>query len=213
MALVTKVTMVSKLLNLIVIVFFVKNESDIGLALSAVTLPMFLGGVWLALHCKRCRGLQINIGFNFFSAMREGMSVFIGLLAPNFYNAIPTIALGTSYPPEQFAKFAVASRLCSVVISIQNILAKSVYPVLARMRESQVGRLVVANLAVSLPPLIYIYFFGEATLTFFLGDGFGSSNEYLTILMIGVVFVGLSNATVKGTFCRRGWTNYIEMCL
>ncbi|HDM8234818.1 TPA: oligosaccharide flippase family protein [Vibrio campbellii] len=204
MKLVTKVMLASKFVNLLVILLFIENETDITIALMATSLPSLLGGIYLTYNCKKKEKLSIYFTFGFVSTLKNSFHVFIGLLAPNLYNSIPTIILGTSYPPEQFAKFAIASRLCSVVVTLQNVLAKAVYPVISRIKESQVSKLMLANITVSVPPIIFIYFFGEFFLGVFLGKEFSSANEYLTILIVGVLFVGLANSYSQGYFLPKG---------
>ncbi|WP_229613289.1 oligosaccharide flippase family protein [Vibrio parahaemolyticus] len=204
MMLVTKVMLASKFANLLVILFFINNESDISNALMATSLPSLLSGIYLTYSCKKNEKLSIKFSFGFLSTLKSSFHVFIGLLAPNLYNSIPTIILGTSYPPEQFAKFAIASRLCSVVVTLQNVLAKAVYPVISRIKESQVSKLIIANVFVSVPPIIFIFLFGEYVLGVFLGKEFSSANEYLIILIVGVLFVGVANSYSQGYLLPKG---------
>lgn len=204
MLLVTKVSFVVRLANVFIILCFVREVSDLQLALLSISLPMMLGGIFLTYDCKNNRNLNVYIHFNIVAKLKSGVHVFIGLLAPNFYNSMPTIFLGTTYPPEQFAKFAVASRLCQVVVTLQNVLSKALFPILARMRSSKVNGMIMANILVSLPPLIVISFFGEYILGVFLGSEFSTSNQYLIILTVGVFFIGLANAFSQGFFLPNG---------
>lgn len=203
MGVVTKVLLITKFINLFVILFFIKNENDLSIALLSLSIPIFISGLFF-LYLSNKENLNVKISMNIFKELKLGFHVFIGLLAPNLYNSIPAIVLGTTYPPEQFAKFAIASRLCSIVLSLQNILAKAVYPVLSRMENTQILKLIYANLAISLPPLLFFYFFGSYVLKYFLGKDFVDVNQYLFILIIGVVFIGLSNSFSQGYFLPRG---------
>ncbi|MEC6815435.1 oligosaccharide flippase family protein [Photobacterium toruni] len=203
MGIVTKISLIVKCVNLVVILFFIKNEKDLYIALLSSSFPMFISGLYF-LYLSKKEELSIKVSINIWRALKSGFHVFVGLLAPNLYNSIPTIVLGTSYPPEQFAQFAIASRLCSVVISLQNILAKAVYPVISRMKEIQISKLIYANLSVSIPPLLFLYFFGTYALRYFLGKDFDDVNQYLVILIIGVVFVGLANSFSQGFFLPKG---------
>ncbi|WP_125780852.1 lipopolysaccharide biosynthesis protein [Pseudoalteromonas rubra] len=205
MSLVTKVSFLVKLANILVIVFLVKNPEDLFIALLGCCLPIFIGGLYLLQNNSNSDKLDIGITFRVLPKLKNSLSVFIGLLAPNFYNSVPTIFLGSTYPPEQFAKFAVASRLCSVVVTLQNVLSKAVFPILSRTAKTQVNKLLLANLAISIPALLFIYFLGEFTLKFFLGSEFSGSNEYLLVLTVGVVFIGIANAYSQGFFLPKGF--------
>ncbi|QIR06487.1 oligosaccharide flippase family protein [Salinivibrio costicola] len=202
-----KVSLTAKSINLIVIVFFVSEPKDLNIAIAATCLPMFFSGIFLAAYAHQRYKLSLPKFNNLSISLREGGNVFLGLLAPNLYNAIPTIALGTIFPASEFANFAIASRLASVIVTIQEVLAKSVYPILARVKESQVNKLLLANGLVSLVPIIVLYFLGEWILNTFLGRGFEGVNKYLVIFSIGVLFIGLSNAFSKGYFLPNGLDN------
>ncbi|MCW2257107.1 O-antigen/teichoic acid export membrane protein [Providencia alcalifaciens] len=199
-----KVSLVIKLTNLIVILFFVISADDLIVVIASLCIPMLLGGVYLSYFaCKR-----FHVGIPKFIHLKrslyDGKDVFFGLLAPNFYNAIPTIILGTIYPPAEFANFAIATRLASVIVTIQNVIAKAAYPVIAILKSSQVNKLLIINFIISIIPAIIIYFIGEWALGVFLGKDFSGVNQYLFILCIGIVFIGLSNAISQGYLLPNG---------
>lgn len=54
------------------------------------------------------------------------------------------------------------------------------------------------------PPIIFIFLFGEYVLGVFLGKEFSSANEYLIILIVGVLFVGVANSYSQGYFLPKG---------
>lgn len=199
-----KVSLAIKVLNLLVIVFAVSSPDDFDIVMASLCIPMLFGGIYLSYlasikyHVAPPTFNQLGKSFN------EGRDVFIGLLAPNFYNAIPTIALGSIYPPAEFAKFAIATRLASVIVTLQNVMAKAIYPVLAMLKDSQVNKLLLLNFIISIIPAIFIYIGGEWALGIFLGKDFSGVNTYLLILCVGIVFIGLSNAISQGYLLPNG---------
>ncbi|MCF6439062.1 oligosaccharide flippase family protein [Pseudoalteromonas luteoviolacea] len=204
MGLITKVSFLIKLVHVLVVVLFVREQTDLFLTTMSMGVPMFIGGIVLLIVCSKSEKLDVRITLNVIPRVKSGVHVFIGLLAPNLYNSIPTIFLGTSFPPDQFAKFAIASRLCQVVVTLQNVLSKALYPVLARLQGSKVKGMLQANTLISIPPLAVISLFGEELLGFLLGPEFAKSNEYLVILTVGVFFIGLANAVSQGYFLPKG---------
>ncbi|EHK5437014.1 oligosaccharide flippase family protein [Aeromonas hydrophila] len=199
-----KVSLAIKVLNLLVIVFAVSSPDDFDIVMASLCIPMLFGGIYLSYlasikyHVAPPTFNQLGKSFN------EGRDVFIGLLAPNFYNAIPTIALGSIYSPAEFAKFAIATRLASVIVTLQNVMAKAIYPVLAMLKDSQVNKLLLLNFIISIIPAIFIYIGGEWALGIFLGKDFSGVNTYLLILCVGIVFIGLSNAISQGYLLPNG---------
>lgn len=200
-----RTSIVTKLTHLFAVLIFVKEPNDIYIVLSTFVFPMFFGGVWLSLQAK----IKYKIGRLVWSSVvrdiKLGKDVFLAILAPNFYNSIPTIILGTHFPPAQFAQYAIASKLMTVVIVSQNVLAKSVYPVLSTSKLNQTNKLLALNFFVTLAPITVIYFFGGEIIEVYLGEGYKDSSKYLTILSIGVMFLGLSNAISKGYFLPKGF--------
>lgn len=199
-----KVSLAIKVVNLLVIIFMVSSPDDFDIVMASLCIPMLCGGIYLSYFAS----IKYHVASPTFSrlgkSLHDGRDVFIGLLAPNFYNAIPTIALGSMYPPAEFAKFAIATRLASVIVTLQNVIAKAIYPVLAMLKDNKVNYLLLLNFIVSIIPAIIIYIGGEWALNIFLGNNFSGVNTYLLILCIGIVFIGLSNAISQGYLLPNG---------
>ncbi|MBS3798480.1 oligosaccharide flippase family protein [Pseudoalteromonas sp. BDTF-M6] len=200
-----KISLSVKLINFLVIVFFVRKPSDINLLVLSMSLPVFFGGLYLTLYSHKEFSLKLRFFGPIKKTLGEGRDVFLGVLAPNLYNSIPALFLGTVYASDKFASFAIASRLVSVVFTLQEVLVKAAYPIVSRVKESLVEKLVLANLLISFFPVLFIFLFGEWGVGFFLGSGFGEVNEYLMMLSFGIVFVGLSNSISRGYLLPNGF--------
>ncbi|EFK8875501.1 oligosaccharide flippase family protein [Escherichia coli] len=199
-----KVSLTAKLINLVIILFFVNSPKDLTIAIAAFCLPILFSGLYLTTYIYLKYKLSIPKFNKLLNSLKDGKDVFIGLLAPNFYNTIPTIVLGSIYPPSEFVNFAIASRLASVVVTIQDVVAKALYPVLSKIKESPVIKLLLLNSIISIFPIAFLLIWGERCLLFFLGKNFSGANLYLIIFTIGVLFIGLSNAFSKGFFLPKG---------
>ncbi|WP_421289527.1 oligosaccharide flippase family protein [Aeromonas veronii] len=199
-----KVSLAIKVVNLLVIILTVSSPDDFDIVMASLCIPMLFGGIYLSYFAS----MKYHVAFPTFNrlgkSLHDGRDVFIGLLAPNFYNAIPTIALGSMYPPAEFANFAIATRLVAVIITVQNVIAKAVYPVVAMLKSNQVNKLLTVNFVVSIIPSILLYNYGEWVLSIFLGKEFSSVNSYLVILSVGVIFIGLSNSISQGYILPNG---------
>ncbi|MGI2153084.1 lipopolysaccharide biosynthesis protein [Shewanella oncorhynchi] len=200
-----KVSLVIKLANLLVIVFAIHSPEDLIIVIASLCIPMLLGGLYLSYLASVQYCVALPTFSHLMKSFYEGRNVFIGLLAPNFYNAIPTIALGALYSPAEFVNFVIASRLASVVVTIQDVIAKAIYPIVARVKESQVAKLLIINGFISSIPILILLIYGDWILSVFLGKDFIEVNQYLVIFTIGVIFIGLSNAISKGFLLPHGY--------
>ncbi len=202
---VMRTSLIVKLINLTIIIFLVKTSNDMFIVIASLCLPMLLGGLLLSYLAHNRYHVGLPVLNKLRHSLLEGKDVFLGLLAPNLYNSIPTIALGTIYTPAEFASFAIASRLSSVIVTVQNVIAKAIYPIITIQKNNHVNKLLITNFVVSIIPAILIYFIGEWALQIFLGKSFSGVNQYLFILCIGIVFIGLSNAISQGYFLPNGY--------
>ncbi|XEH24950.1 oligosaccharide flippase family protein [Edwardsiella tarda] len=200
-----KVSLIIKALNVIVIVFFIEKPDDFIIVIMSLCIPMLFGGVYLSFLASYKYKVGRPKFNNLCKSLHEGRDVFIGLLAPNFYNSIPTIALGTIYPPAQFANFAIATRLASVIVVMQNVLAKAVYPIITRTSNDQVKTLMLVNFFISIIPILLVVCFGKEILNILLGHDFSGVEKYLLALCLGVLFVGLTNSISQGYFLPHGY--------
>lgn len=205
----TKWLLIASLLTrftlLVVIVFFVKNKDDFILVINFSSYPILIMGVALFLKVRSsysCATVSFAISIKL---LKKGKDIFIGLLAPNLYNSIPIIILGGTSDPASFAKFAVATRVCGVVNSLQGVIASAVFPVLVRTKSIYVSKILYFNLVFAIPPMLVLFFFGDGLLTLFLGEEVGGENLYLDIIVFGIFFIAISNTLSQGFFVPQGY--------
>ncbi|MBG6031074.1 oligosaccharide flippase family protein [Proteus hauseri] len=199
------VTFIFKLFTLIGIIFFVKNKEDIYIAIFLSTWTMFISGSILFFILRK------KIIFKKFSLtdltlrLKNSFNVFIGILAPNLYNSVPTIFLGTIAKPSYFAFYVVAARLCDIIVVIQNIISKSIYPVISRSEKNHIKVILLINISLAIPIIIFISLFGSDLLSLFLGNEYANSQIYLLIFSFGLLFIGIANSFSQGFFLPKNY--------
>ncbi|WP_162270792.1 oligosaccharide flippase family protein [Photobacterium damselae] len=129
----------------------------------------------------------------------NGYKVFIGILAPNLYNSLPFIIVGGIYSSSEFSSYAIAMKICGVLFTIQNVISKSIYPVISRTSSIKVGSIIKSNLLVSLPFVFIFYFFSNPILEFVLNIELYNT-FYIKVLLLSMIFVGLANSLTSGYF-------------
>lgn len=189
----------ARLTSLFIIIFFISQPNDFPILVYSSTWPMFISGALVQLYIKNrfhtrlfsIKYIKINI--------KKGWPIFSGILAPNLYNSIPTIFLGSTSDPLNFAKFAIASRICTIIITFQDVFSKSLYPILVKSRENHLKKILLFNLLISIPATILIFWKGNELLNILIGVDF-PNNVYLLIMSTGIIFISISNAYSDGYF-------------
>jgi O-antigen/teichoic acid export membrane protein len=134
----------------------------------------------------------------------SGWNVFLGLLAPNLYNALPIIFLGSTADPREYAKFAISLRICNIIFTLQNVLSKAIYPILSKLKGNNLSKVVMLNFIITAPCTAFLMIWGNDLLYIFLGYDL-NSNIYLTIIPVSMIFVGIANSFSIGFFLPKSY--------
>ncbi|EMF4674012.1 oligosaccharide flippase family protein [Providencia stuartii] len=200
----TKILLISalatKITTLLFIIFFLKEPGDFLFLLYFTSYPSLISGIILSFYLIKIYKVKVIKPKYFNSYIKRGWNIFIGILAPNFYNSIPVIILGSYASTLQFAKFAIASRICSIIMTFQDVFAKAIYPVIIQDSGSQLKNILFINIIFSTLSMTFIFTLGEFFLKYLIGDELAINNLYLYIISFGIFFNGVTNALSKGYF-------------
>ncbi|MGR5066498.1 lipopolysaccharide biosynthesis protein [Photobacterium sp. DNB22_13_2] len=193
-------TVLSKLCFLVVVVLFVRSPDDLHLLFISSSLPFLILSCVVLFKIKKKYKLSfIRLTFkDTKDKFIEGNSTFIGILAPNLYNNIPILILGSIIPQSSFALFGVANRLSALALTAQNVITKAAYPLIFKQNKSQLKNLIISNLSICTVFTTVILLFGEKIIDIFLGSHFTDSYFYLLILLPSIFFAGIANSIVYG---------------
>ncbi|QZN97072.1 oligosaccharide flippase family protein [Symbiopectobacterium purcellii] len=201
-------SLISRLCSLVFILFFIKNESDFFVLFYVSSVPVLIAGLGMRylLFCNYGIGIMGRFKLHtILSYFKNGYGVFIGILAPNFYNAIPVMYLAGVSNQQEFAKFAIAMRVCGLIYIIQNVYSKAIYPFLSRSKINYVKTLLLVNGFFSCSVAIFLALFGQNILEFILNIDYSDGGFYLNTLLISMIFVGAANSYSQGFFLPRGF--------
>ncbi|MBG5921222.1 oligosaccharide flippase family protein [Providencia vermicola] len=200
----TKILLIStfstKIITLIYIVFFLKDPEDFLILLYFTSYPSLIAGIILSFYLIRIYHVKVIRPKYFISYIKRGWNIFVGILAPNFYNSIPVIILGSYGSSLQFAKFAIASRICSIIMTFQDVFAKAIYPVIIQNSGNHLKSIFFINITFSSLSIFFIFTLGEFFLKYLIGSELAINNLYLYIISFGIFFNGVTNALSKGYF-------------
>lgn len=196
-------TVITKVTLLLGIIFIVEDGNDFNLLIFFTSCPILLSGLFLYLNLKlqyKVKVLSIDVIQHF----KDGWDVFLGLLMPNFYNSIPSIYLASIANPIDYAKYMIAIKICGLASKLLNIVSKSLFPLLSRLKSIDIRTVAFTNLCISIVCFLSILFFGDFFINYFLDDSVGGSNVYMTLISIGTIFLGVSNAFSQGYILPKG---------
>ncbi|MEX6159964.1 oligosaccharide flippase family protein [Providencia manganoxydans] len=200
----TKILLIStfstKMTTLIYIVLFLEKPEDFLFLLYFTSYPNLIAGIILSFYLIKINHIKVIKPKYFTSYMKRGWNIFVGILAPNFYNSIPVIILGSYGNTLQFAKFAIASRICSIIMTFQDVFAKAIYPVIIQNSRNYLKGIFFINITFSFLSILFIFILGEFFLKYLIGNELAINNLYLYIISFGIFFNGVTNALSKGYF-------------
>ncbi|WP_462177890.1 lipopolysaccharide biosynthesis protein [Pseudoalteromonas gelatinilytica] len=201
----------SKVVHLLIILLLVKGPNDLATALHSMSLPTLLAGLLLSTIIVRqyihfpINWQQIKQGC--INEIKSGANVFTGLLAPNLYNALPIIVLAAFYSKLDYALLASAIKVVGVIFIVQNVFAKAVFPILSKAGtgDGNLTKVLQANLLVTTVMTAILFVQGEWLVTTFLGNQYAGSYQYLIVLALSSVFVGVANTYGQGFLLANGF--------
>lgn len=192
-----KVILLSKFIFLLCVLIFIRDESDLPILFISTSIPYFLITLFYFILFKE-RNFIPDYTFDLNGAMvklKSGLNTFIGVFSPNLYNSIPILILGGIINPAVFSLFAIASRLCSLCIMVQNNAAKSIYPLIFEKENTGVLRnVVLINLFFSSVFSLLMIIFCYYGISYVLGDGYDGVFLYLVIMSPSLFFTGINNS-------------------
>lgn len=184
-------SLLTRLLQLIFVLFFIKSKKDLDILILSNALSYFSTGVVASLYrkvrYKLKERLEINEAKNGFIS---GVNSFIGDFAPNLYSNIPQLIIGAIVPPSVFAAYSIAMRLINIAGSFQVIMCKSFYPLMSS-GELSLKNLLYINIFLSVMAATFIYFFGLPLIVFLFGNEMSQAYYYLLPLAVSMIFAGV----------------------
>lgn len=211
---VTLANIVSRFFYLVLIVFFVKENSDIDIALLSNVIPILISGFIAFLYGSKKYALKKcskgSILKKIYFQLCSGLNVFIGDFAPNLYNNIPTMVIGVLAKGDLFVAYTVTNRIVNAFISIQSVVSRALYPQLVKLshmksdNKSTLEISLIFNLFISLPSFLSVIFFGDIFINFLVGNKYPDAIEFLNVTSFGIIFVSLANSFGQGYFLPCG---------
>ncbi|MBL1385763.1 MAG: oligosaccharide flippase family protein [Colwellia sp.] len=194
---------VLKVSSLVYIVYFIDSNSDFYTLLMVTALIQLIGGlISVSLRIKQVK-LVVLLNKRGIIRVRQTWFAFISVLMPNLYNSLPFIYVGNNYSTTTFGFYAIAYRLSSIAITLQNTITKTLFPFIESNNESKINLLLCLNLMVAIPSVIIIFVFGQELVYFITGESIVET-VYLKLLIISSIFIGVTNSLMAAHYFPLG---------
>lgn len=194
------ITISIRVLQILLIIIFIKSSSDLIFVLRLNSYFFFLSGVILYLYRKKSFGVKEKlINKNIVQDIKDGFNNFIGDFSPNLYSNLPPLVLGSLVNPHIFACYSLAMRLINVAGSFQSILCKSIYPIAAK-KKINVKSFLIFNITVSFIPILILLLYSDELVFLLLGHGYEDTIEYLNVSCIGIFLFSISSSLMFSFF-------------
>lgn len=192
---ITIITFFSKLILILLTVFYIKGSGDIAFYILFLVVTNVIWGCLGFLMMKK------EIGFKFIKVsnveiknyLKEGFLFFIGKFSTSLFNIGTLFLIGYLFSKEQVAGFDIAIKIIFVFIIPFEVLQQAIFPKVVRgMEKKTFQNITTATFLISLFTSIGLYFFSEKALTIFGGAEMLKYSYVLNLLLILIPIISLT---------------------
>ncbi|WP_353083423.1 oligosaccharide flippase family protein [Flavobacterium sp.] len=183
---VTILTFTTKLLLILLTIFFIKKSNDINLY---IVFLVFTNAVWGLLGFLK---MKKEIQFEFIKIskltlikyLKEGYLFFIGKVSTFIFNMGTLFIIGYFYSKGNVAGFDIAIKIVFVFIIPFEVLQQAIYPKFVRgINKSYIKKILIYSFFFSLLMAISTYIFSEKIISIFGGNTMIKYNFILPIVL------------------------------
>ena len=190
-----------KISQLIFIIFFIDQDSfNLLIEMTAIT-QLLIGVVACALH-KGYHPPTMRLSVTVVRA-KQALPSFLTVLMPNSFNSLPYLYIGHFSTTGEFAYYAIAHRLTSIIINIQSTVTKTIFPLLSKSNHHELRALFSLNIMIAIPSILVCLLLGNEFIKLLTGDE-NNNPVYLSLLVISSLFVGVTNTLMSGYYFLHG---------
>ena len=183
---VTILTFTTKLLLILLTIFFIKKSNDINLY---IVFLVFTNAVWGLLgFLKMKREIQFEFikisKLTLIKYLKEGYLFFIGKVSTFIFNMGTLFIIGYFYSKGNVAGFDIAIKIVFVFIIPFEVLQQAIYPKFVRgISKSYIKKILIYSFFFSLLMAISTYIFSEKIISIFGGNTMIKYNFILPIVL------------------------------
>ncbi len=195
MKMVTILTLITKMLLILLTIFFIKKSNDLNLYVVFLVITNTFWGIFGFLRMKK----EIQFEFipisktNLIKYLREGYLFFIGKVSTFMFNMGALFIIGYFYSKGNVAGFDIAIKIVFVFIIPFEVLQQAIFPKFVRgIDKFYIKKILIYSFVLSTLLAIFIYIFNGKILAIFGGSTMIKYNFILPIVLPLIPIVSLT---------------------
>jgi len=181
----------AKLIFLLLLVSFVKNESDVVKAAWISSLSQILVAVFSSALLFRAYGIKFErpVLAQLIAELREGWTIFVSTMSSSFYLASNTIILGLLGGESAVGLYSAGEKIVRSIQWTMQPLYQTVFPHIGAMYgqplervKKFLGKLFILLVALTLPCSFLLWYFADQICVLLLGAQFAESVRVVRVL-------------------------------
>lgn len=200
-----------QLLSLVLMLTFVKNESDVYLYVALTSMSTSLGNIFNFLHSKKYVKLKLVSDTHWNEYKSSILLFFVNSIATIIYMNSDTTILGILKDDYSVGLYSVAVKIYTIVKQVFNAVIATTIPRLAYLRKNDVKAfenltkrmLSIASIC-TIPAAVGLIILRKEVITLISGNNYLESAPTLAILSAAIFFGILANILANGVLICMG---------
>ena len=191
---ITIMNIIIKLIFTLLVFVFIKTQSDYILQPLFTSIGYLLCGAVSFFIILKKWGYQLYrpCFLSIISTIRQSTDVFVNNIAPNLYNSVSVILLGSVCGGGANGIFEGGNKLISIANQFISIISRAIFPFLSRRIEKH-HIYAKINMSITVLASLVIFIFAPFLIRILLSPEFSESIVVLRILSISMIFLVMSN--------------------
>jgi PST family polysaccharide transporter len=197
----------AKLASLPFFFIFVKDSSDIGIAIFIQSSTNFIVGLFAIFYIIKNK-LLVNVKYkdlSIYKSIHEASPIFLASFAISLYTMSTTIIISLSSSIIEVGLFSAADRLKGAVLGVFFIMGNVIYPRVNKLlatNKNEAYRIIRATFIIqgilSVAIIIFIYLFNSEIVSIFYSEEYKKAGVVLIVLSFTILLA--IEATVLGNY-------------
>lgn len=211
-------TSVTRVVSILIVIFFVKDKEDIYIAMLAysmnVALPNIVSTIYLkySLNYKTFRKTSLD---RILSRFRSGFDIFISNVFTNVYSTLTLIYLGSVRGPTETGYYSSADKLKAAAQGILSPIAQAFFPRVSKKegREFYIlwRKSTFILVGFSLFIVVGLLLFSQLIYKIFLGEQYLAGLPIYYILSFSIISISFGIAYAQNLYLTQGKTKLLRV--
>ncbi|MGS3142949.1 oligosaccharide flippase family protein [Aeromonas sanarellii] len=210
-------TSISRILSILIVVLFVRDNDDIHIAMLAysinVALPNILSSLYLRFYLKYKFSSELSWNV-IYLRFTTGFDIFISNIFTNIYSTLTLMYLGSVKGPTETGYYSSAEKLKAAAQGAIAPIAQAFFPRIAKKNGSEFYILwrksTFILVSVSICIVAFLLVFSQLVYKLLLGSQYISGIQIYYILLFSIISVSFGVAYAQNLYLTQGQTKLLR---